>query len=142
MTRYVRMTMLAAALTAMTAGGAWAQVRPTTPTPTPAPSTGNNTDASRPSTIGPSTIGMVEGTVKKVDPATGMLRVTSGPFGLFAKSLQVGPDTRVTVDGRESNLSAIREGTRVKASYEQRNGQTVATRIEALPQGQTTRSSS
>jgi Cu/Ag efflux protein CusF len=107
-----------------------------------APSTGNNTEPGRPSTIGPSTIGIVEGTVKKVDPATGMLRVSSGPFGLFAKSLQVGPDTRVTVDGHESNLSAIREGTRVKASYEQRNGQTVATRIEALPQGQTTRSSS
>lgn len=138
MTRYVRMTTLAAALTAMTAGGAWAQVPPsTTPTPTPAPRIGNGTDVSRPSTIG-----MVEGTVKKVDPATGMLRVSSGPFGLFAKSLQVGPDTRVTVDGRESNLSAIREGTRVKTSYEQRNGQTVATRIEALPQGQTTRSSS
>lgn len=138
MTRYVRMTTLAAALTAMTAGGASAQVPPsTTPTPTPAPRIGNGTDVSRPSTIG-----MVEGTVKKVDPATGMLRVSSGPFGLFAKSLQVGPDTRVTVDGRESNLSAIREGTRVKASYEQRNGQTVATRIEALPQGQTTRSSS
>jgi hypothetical protein len=137
MTRYVRMTMLAAALTTLTAGGAWAQVPPpTTPTPTPAPSPGN-TDLSRPFTIG-----MLEGTVKKVDPATGMLRVSSGPFGLFAKSLQVGPDTQVTVDGRESNLSAIREGTRVKASYEQRNGQTVATRIEALPQGQTTRSSS
>ncbi len=137
MTRYVRMTMLAAALTTLTAGGAWAQVPPpTTPTPTPAPRAGD-TGMSRPSTIG-----MVEGTVKKVDPASGMLRVSSGPFGLFAKSLQVGPDTQVTVDGRESNLSAIREGTRVKASYEQRNGQTVATRIEALPQGQTTRSSS
>jgi hypothetical protein len=135
MTRYVRMTMLAAALTTLTAGGAWAQVPPpTTPTPTPAPSRGN-TEMARPSTMG-----MVEGTVKKVDPATGMLRVSSGPFGLFAKSLQVGPDTQVTVDGRESNLAAIREGTRVKASYEQRNGQTVATRIEALPQGQTTRS--
>ena len=137
MIRYVRMTMLAAALTTLTAGGAWAQVPPpTTPTPTPAPSP-SNTDLSRPFTIG-----MLEGTVKKVDPATGMLRVSSGPFGLFAKSLQVGPDTQVTVDGRESNLSAIREGTRVKASYEQRNGQTVATRIEALPQGQTTSSSS
>jgi len=107
---------------------------PTTPTPTPSP---RSTEMSRPATVG-----MVEGTVKKVDPATGMLRVSSGPFGIFTKSLQVGPDTQVTVDGRESNLAAIREGTKVKASYEQRNGQTIATRIEALPQGQTSRSSS
>jgi Cu/Ag efflux protein CusF len=134
MTRYVRMTMLAAALTTMTAGAAWAQVPPpTTPTPTPTP---------RSTEMTPAKMGMVEGTVKKVDTATGMLRVSSGPFGLFSKSIQVGPETRVTVDGRESNLSAIREGTKVKASYEQRNGQTVATRIEALPQGYTTRSSS
>lgn len=133
MTRYVRTTMVAAALTTLTAGGAWAQVPPpTTPTPTP-----RSTEMSRPATVG-----MVEGTVKKVDPATGMLRVSSGLFGLFAKSLQVGPDTQVTVDGRESSLAAIREGTKVKASYEQRNGQTIATRIEALPQGQTSRSRS
>jgi hypothetical protein len=133
MTRYVRTTMVAAALTTLTAGGAWAQVPPpTTPTPTP-----RSTEMSRPATVG-----MVEGTVKKVDPATGMLRVSSGLFGLFAKSLQVGPDTQVTVDGRESSLAAIREGTMLKASYEQRNGQTNATRIEALPQGQTSRSRS
>jgi len=135
MTRYVRTTMVAAALTTLTAAAAWAQVPPpATPTPTPSP---RSTEMSRPATVG-----MVEGTVKKVDPATGMLRVSSGPFGIFAKSLQVGPDTQVTVDGRESNLTAIREGTKVKASYEQRNGQTIATRIEALPQGQTSRSSS
>ena len=135
MTRYVRMTMLAAALTTMTAGAAWAQVPPpTTPTPTP---NRDNTEMSRPATVG-----MVEGTVKKVDAAAGTLRLSSGPFGLFSKSMQVGPDTQVTVDGRESNLAAIREGTKVKASYEQRNGQTIATRIEALPQGQTTRSRS
>ncbi|HZP36516.1 MAG TPA: hypothetical protein VFE48_08495 [Methylomirabilota bacterium] len=147
MTRYVRMTMLAAALTAMTGGGAWAQVPapstpgPTTPAPTaPAPSAPapapnrDNTDMGRPATIG-----MMEGTVKKVDAATGTLRLSSGPFGLFSKSLRVGPDTQVTVDGRESSLSALREGTKVKASYEQRNGQTIATRIETMPQEQSGR---
>jgi len=101
MTRYVRTTMVAAALTTLTAGGAWAQVPPTTPTPTPSP---RSTEMSRPATVG-----IVEGTVKKVDPATGMLRVSSGPFGIFTKSLQVGPDTQVTVDGRESNLAAIQK---------------------------------
>ena len=37
MTRYVRTTMVVAALTTLTVGGAWAQVPPTTPTPTPIP---------------------------------------------------------------------------------------------------------
>ena len=135
MTRYVRMTMLAAALTTVTAGSVWAQVPPpTTPTPTPTP---RGTEMSRPATVG-----VVEGTVKKVDPAIGTVRVSSGPFGLFAKSIQVGPETQVTVDGRESSLAAIREGVKVKASYEHRNGQTIATRIETLPQGQIARSSS
>src|SRR4026208_694899 len=100
MTRYVRTTMVAAALTTPTAGGAGGPGPPTTPTPTPSP---RSTEMSRPATVG-----MVEGTVKKVDPATGMLRVSSGPFGIFTKSLQVGPETQATVDGRESNLAANR----------------------------------
>src|SRR4026208_1427208 len=96
MTRYVRTTMVAAALTALDAGGGGA------PAPAPPPSP-RNAEMSRPATVG-----IVEGTVKKVDPATGMLRVSSGPFGIFTKSLQVGPETQATVDGRESNLAANR----------------------------------
>src|ERR1041384_1731298 len=134
MTRYVRTTMVAAALTTLTAGGAWAQVPPTTPTPTPSP---RNTEMSRPATVG-----IVEGTGKKGDPATGTLRGSAGAFEGFTKALQEGRDPQVAVDGRKSNLAPIREGTKVKASYEQRNGQTIATRIEALPQGQTSRSRS
>jgi Cu/Ag efflux protein CusF len=126
MNRYVRTTMVAAALTSMVAGAAWAQVPPPAPTPAPAP------DRPMSETARP-VIGMVEGTVKKVDPAAGTLQISSGLFGLFGKTLQVGPDTQISIDGRDSNLAEVRQGTKVKASYETRNGRTVATRIEAMP---------
>ena len=128
MNRYVRMTMMAVALTSMAAGAAWAQVPQPVPTPTPVPAPNRPmTETTRPVT------GMVEGTVKKIDPASGTLQISSGLFGLFGKTLQVGPDTRISVDGRDSSLAEVRQGARVKASYETRNGLTVATRIEAMP---------
>jgi hypothetical protein len=126
MNRYVRMTTLAVALTSMAAGAAPAQVPPPAPTPVPSPNR-PMTETARP------VIGMVEGTVKKVDPAAGTLQISSGLFGLFGKTLQVGPDTQISVDGRDSNLAEVRAGSKVKASYETRNGLTVATRIEAMP---------
>jgi len=126
MIRYVRMTMMGMALASMATGAAWAQVPQPVPTPAPAPN--------RPMTqTAPPVTGMVEGTVKKVDPSSGTLRISSGLFGLFGKTLQVGPDTRISVDGRDSTLAEVREGTKVTASYETRNGRTVATRIEAMP---------
>lgn len=126
MNRYVRTTMVAVALISMAAGAAWAQVPAPTPTPAPAP------DRTMSETTRPVT-GMVEGTVKKVDPAAGTLQISSGLFGLFGKTLQIGPDTQISIDGRDSKLAEVRQGTKVKASYETRNGLTVATRIEALP---------
>ena len=126
MNRYVRTTMVAVALTSMAAGAAWAQVPSPTPTPAPAP------DRPMSETTRP-VIGMVEGTVKKIDPAAGTLQIASGLFGLFGKTLQVGPDTQISIDGRDSSLAEVRRGTKVKASYETRNGLTVATRIEAMP---------
>jgi Cu/Ag efflux protein CusF len=122
------MMTMGVALCAMAAGAAWAQI------PQSTPGTGMNAD--RPAATAAPTSGMVEGTVKKVDPMAGTLRVSSGLFGLFGKTLQIGPDTQVRVDGRDSNLAEIREGAKVKASYETRNGRTVATRIEAIPSAQ------
>jgi hypothetical protein len=127
MNRYVRTTMMAVALASMT-GAAAAQVPQPVPTPTPVPAPDRPMSETRRPVAG-----MVEGTVKKIDPAAGTLQISSGLFGLFGKTLQVGPDTRISVDGRESNLGEVREGTKVKASYETRNGLTVATRIEAMP---------
>jgi Cu/Ag efflux protein CusF len=128
--RYVRRTMTAVALASMAVGAAWAQVPPPAPAPVPGADR-PMTETTRPVT------GTVEGTVKKVDPAAGTVKISSGLFGLFGKTLQVGPDTQVSVDGRDSSLAAVREGTKVKASYETRNGLTIATRIEAMPSAQT-----
>lgn len=136
MIRYVRMTMLGVALVSMAAGAVWAQV----PAPTPQVPAPGGADRPMPETrpAPQTTAGMVEGTVKKVDPVGGTLRVSSGPFGLFSKMLEVGPDTQISVDGRDSNLAEVREGAKVKAAYETRNGRMMATRIEAVPSEQAT----
>jgi hypothetical protein len=74
---------------------------------------------------------MIEGPVKKVDPGAGTLRVGSGPFGLFSKTVEVGSDTDIRMSGHRASLTDIPEGTRVTVAYESRDGKNVATRIDA-----------
>jgi Cu/Ag efflux protein CusF len=77
--------------------------------------------------------GMLEGSVKKVDPAAGMLQVSSGPLGMFGRTLEVDSNTQIQVEGREGTLADLQEGAKVKASYEARDGKNIATRIEVMP---------
>lgn len=79
------------------------------------------------------TNGLVEGTVKSVNPATGTVEISTGPFGLFGKTLRLSEDTEVQIDGRLGSLTEIREGARVKVAYEVRDGKNVATHIELTP---------
>jgi Cu/Ag efflux protein CusF len=118
----VRMTMVGVAMIGVATGTVWAQ----TPPPRPSPGVERPTGELAPTT------GMVEGTVSKVDPATGKMRVSSGLFGWFGKTLEVSPDTQISVDGRDSSLAGIREGTKVKASYVTRDGRLIATEIQAM----------
>ena len=74
----------------------------------------------------------LEGTVKKVDTSTGMVRVSSGIFGLFPRTLEVTSATQVQVEGRQGTLLDIQEGSKVRASYEVRQGKNVATRLEVV----------
>ena len=92
-----------------------------------APSPGNSSNAW--------TTGLVEGTVKSVDPATGTVHVSTGLFGLFGKTLtlRMSEDTEVQVDGRLGSLTEIREGAKVRVAYEVRDGKNVATHIELTP---------
>ena len=76
---------------------------------------------------------MLEGSVKKVDPAAGMLQVSSGPLGMFGRTLEVNDGTDIQVEGRKGTLADLQEGAKVKASYEARDGRNVATRIEVVP---------
>lgn len=128
MASYVRMTMLGVAMIGATAGAVWAQMPPPRPAPGVERPAGEAT---------PTTTGVVEGTVKKIDPAARTVRVSTGLFGFFGKTLEIVPDTRITVDGRDANLAEVREGAKVKAFYETRSGRTIATQIEAIPSEQT-----
>ena len=71
----------------------------------------------------------VEGTVKKVDALGKSLQV-SYRLGLFGATLQVTDETDIQVEGRKGSLSDLREGAKVKASYETRDGKNVAKAIE------------
>lgn len=74
----------------------------------------------------------VEGPVKKVDPAAKTVQV--GWFlGLFRTTLQVNDDTQIMADGRKGSLEDIREGAKVKAAYELREGKYIAKSIEVMP---------
>jgi Cu/Ag efflux protein CusF len=77
--------------------------------------------------------GLVEGTVRKVDVATGTIHVSSGPLGLGEKTLQLSEDTLVKVGDREASLTEIFEGSKVTAYYETRNRKYVATHIDLVP---------
>jgi Cu/Ag efflux protein CusF len=75
----------------------------------------------------------VEGTVKKVDPGAQTVDVSSGLFGMMGRRLEVNDRTTIQLDGRQATLADIREGTKVKASYEAQAGKNVATVIEVIP---------
>ena len=131
MSSHAKMLAVAVMLLAVAAVPAWSQVPPAT-APTPG--------VQAPPPAAPSAPSTVEGKVKHVDPVARTISVSSGWFGfLFGKTLQVEPDTQITVAGRDSNLAAIQEGTKVRASYERRNGKMVATRIEVLSRGEMSR---
>ena len=75
----------------------------------------------------------VEGTVKKVNPEARTLEVSTGALGLWGKTLEVTDGTEIQAEGRRATLEDIREGAKVKASYETRVGTSFATRIDLLP---------
>ncbi len=74
----------------------------------------------------------VEGTVKKVDSGSGTVQVSTGLWGLFGRTLAVTGETQIQLEGRQATLADIREGARVKASYEVSEGKSVAKRIEVM----------
>ena len=82
------------------------------------------------------TMGMLQGAVKNVDPGAGTLQVSTGPFGMLRKTLEVTGDTQIQVEGRQATLADIREGATIKASYEMRETKNVATKIEVTPSPQ------
>lgn len=73
--------------------------------------------------------GVIEGTLTRVDGRTESVDVSIF-LGLLGKTLEVGRDTLIQVNGREGRFTDLQEGAKVKAFYEERGAKLVATRIE------------
>jgi hypothetical protein len=73
--------------------------------------------------------GVIEGTLTRVDGRTESVDVSIF-LGLLGKTLEVGRDTLIQVNGREARFADLQEGAKVKAFYEERGAKLVATRIE------------
>jgi Cu/Ag efflux protein CusF len=99
----------------------------TAPSTAPKPTSPSMTPAENPRPA------QVEGTVKKVDPGAQTVDISSGLFGMMGRRLEVNDRTTIQLDGRQATLADIREGTKVKASYEAQAGKNVATVIEVIP---------
>ncbi len=75
---------------------------------------------------------IIDGPVKKVDPMAKTVQV--GWFlGLMSTTLEVTETTRIRVAGTKASLTDLREGDRVKAAYEARDGKNVAKSITVTP---------
>ena len=125
MSSHVKTLAIAVALLAVAGAPVWAQMPQTPPPPAPG--------VQAPPPAVPSAPSTVEGNVRRVDPVARTISVSSGWLGfLFSKTLEVGPDTQITVAGKDSSFAAIQPGAKVKASYETRGGRMIASRIEVL----------
>ena len=124
--------MRCSAILAMTAPLAMAQMAPA-PSPAPAPpAAAGPGNAPTPGVAGPPQEESVDGPVKNVDPMAKTVKV--GWFlGLFSTTLLVDDNTQIAVNGTKASLQDIREGDRVKASYENRGGENVAMSIDVMP---------
>ncbi len=75
----------------------------------------------------------VQGTIAKVDPSHGTMKVSTGFFGLMGPTLKVTSDTQIQVEGRQATLADVKPGAKVWASYESRDGRNFAMRIDQTP---------
>ena len=76
--------------------------------------------------------GQATGWVKAVAPESGLIRVSSGAFGLWSLALVVTPETIIIVGDKEGGFGDIREGARVEAAYEGPPGTLRARRVEVF----------
>ena len=124
--RVVRVLFSIAAICALAAAPVMAQTQAPAPPPAkPAPAPAEKAPVEKAKEV--------EGTVKKVDPAKKSVQVSSGLLGLFGATVEVTDATRINVEGKEGSLADIREGSKVKAAYESRDGKNVATSIDVMP---------
>jgi Cu/Ag efflux protein CusF len=121
--RFLTVLISAAAILTLVVGSVTAQTQAPSVSP-PVP----GAPPASPETI----IKEVEGTVKKVDPAAKSVQVSSGLLGLLGATMSVTDETKISVQGKEGSIADIREGAKVKASYESRDGKNMAKSIEVM----------
>lgn len=128
MKHFVTPLGFAAAVLALTISGAMAQTAPNEPG-APSGLADPGLRLVPPITSGPPIEKSIDGPVKGVDPLAKTVRV--GWFlGLLSTTLDVTEDTQIAVEGVKGSLEMIREGDRVKASYEAKDGKNVARAID------------
>ncbi len=66
----------------------------------------------------------VEGKIEAVNPISKEILLDNG------LPLAANDDTTIAIEGKPSRFQAIKEGGKVKASYEQKDGKNVATTLE------------
>ena len=125
MWRSAKLMVMSSMIVLIAVGSVWAQMQKPMPTPPISP-----TQPAVPAA------GSLEGQVKKVDLTDGTVRVATGWFGLFRRTLSVNGETQVQVEGRKGTLMDVSEGAQVKASYEVRDGKNIATHIDVMPPAQ------
>jgi hypothetical protein len=80
---------------------------------------------------------VLEGTVKRINPATNTVEVSIGKYGLWSKTLEVSYTTDIRIEGRKVSLEDLEEGEKVKASYETRLGKSFASTIAVTAPAET-----
>ncbi len=129
MMRVLEPLVVAAAILALTVPPVMAQVAP--PPGPAAPGGLGPADLSAPRNPIPPQEKVI-GSVQKVDPEAKTVQV-EWFLGLFNTRLEVTGDTQIAVGGTKASLTDIREGDRVKAAYEARDGKNFAKLIEVTP---------
>lgn len=120
----------AVAVLALTVSLAMAQTAP--PSPSGAPSTPSDPGLKPAPPLEGSRLPQakfIDGPVKDVDPVARTVDV-GWMLGLLSTTLEVTDETNISIEGAKGSLDMIREGDRVKASYEARDGKNVAKSME------------
>jgi hypothetical protein len=68
--------------------------------------------------------GDTQGTVQSVDPSAKEVSLDNG------QKLVVDDSTTITMQGKDGRLEDLQAGSKVKASYEEKDGKNVASKIE------------
>jgi len=119
--------VVAGAILVLAGAVAWAQTAPPAPATPTTPRAAQGTPP--PMSASPPQAKVMDGPVKQVDPQGKTISV-GWLFGLLSTTLDVTEETRIAVEGATGSLQDIREGDRVKASYEARDGKNIAKAIE------------